>query len=169
MPKAIPPPLVALLTGTIPVSKRGSFPSMESSGAPLPGFCRQWGSSGPFPFPGNHLDDGWGFTQFFFLIQIFKIQSKWLQLFGKYFTKSECVCSPIRICWVRERDLSPSLAVSGFWLFPVSPNLRPVLGTNGPAQGAYLGKDSSNGNFREMVEISTTTMQIQFHMRLQTT
>ena len=68
----------------------------------------------------------------------------------------------------RETDLSPSLAVSGFWLFPVSPNLRPVLGTNGPAQGAYLGKDSSNGNFREMVEIYTT-MQIQFHMRLKTT
>ena len=92
---------------------------------------------------------------------IFKTQKKWFQLFGKYFTKSECVCWPIRICWVRERDLSPSLAVSGFWLFPVSPNLRPVLGTNGPTQGAYLGKDSSNGNFREMVEISTTTMQIQ--------
>ena len=58
----------------------------------------------------------------------------------------------------RERDLSPSLAVSGFWLFPVSPNLRAVLWTNGPTQGAYLGKDSSNGNFREMVEIHTTML-----------
>ena len=103
----------------------------------------------------------------------------------------------------RETDLSPSLAVSGFWLFPASPNLssgqmaqykhtnantqiqvrkykytstslqtntntqivvlfpassnlRPVRWTNGATQGAYLGNDSSNGNFREMVEIYTT-------------
>ena len=31
----------------------------------------------------------------------------------------------------RETDLSPSLAVSGFWLFPASPNLSPVCRTNG--------------------------------------
>ena len=39
--------------------------------------------------------------------------------------------SAIRICWVRERDLSPSLVVSGFWLFPAFPNLSPVCRTNG--------------------------------------
>ena len=59
-------------------------------------------------------------------------------------------------------DLSPSLAVSGFWLFPVSPNLRPVLGTNGPAQGAYLGKDSSNGSSREMAQTSTIQRRIEY-------
>ena len=41
-------------------------------------------------------------------------------------------------------------------LFPASSNLRPVRWTNGATQGAYLGNDSSNGNFREMVEIYTT-------------
>ena len=30
---------------------------METSALPLPVFCREWGSSGPFPFPGNDLDE----------------------------------------------------------------------------------------------------------------
>ena len=58
----------------------------------------------------------------------------------------------------RNRFVSKSCC---FRFLPVSgrgPNLRPVLWTNGASQRAYLGKDSSNGNFREMVEMNTTML-----------